>query len=90
MLSCRAEGKRLGRSAGLLSRDKRRDEWVANIQMDGKQRHVGYFHDEVAAADAYDDAARQLFGEHARLNFPDGVDAWLQAEAQRTERAEAA
>ena len=35
-------------------------------------------------------AAREMFGEHARLNFPDGVDAWLEAEAQRAERAEAA
>ena len=55
--------------------------WVACIRYQGKGRRLGQFTDEIAAAVAYDEAARQWYGEHARLNFPDGVDAWLAAEA---------
>ena len=39
-----------------VSWDKGREKWVANIQKDRRQRHLGYFHDELAAADAYDEA----------------------------------
>jgi hypothetical protein len=41
----------------------------------------------VLAALAYDAAARERFGEHARLNFPEGVDAWLEREAAEAEAA---
>jgi hypothetical protein len=54
--------------------------WRAVIRVDGKNRSLGRFRDEIAAGVAYDEAARQWFGEHARLNFPDGVDAWLERE----------
>jgi hypothetical protein len=50
--------------------DARRDCWVAKIKKNRASRWLGSFHDEVAAAQAYDGAARELFGEHARLNFP--------------------
>jgi len=56
--------------------------WVASIRYQGKGRRLGQFTDELAAAVAYDEAARQWFGEHARLNFPDGVDAWLACDEQ--------
>jgi hypothetical protein len=65
-------------------------KWRASIGVDGKTRRLGRFRDEIAAAQAYDEAARELFGEHARLNFPHGVDAWLEAQAQRLEQAERA
>jgi hypothetical protein len=64
-----------------VSWDERRERWLANITLDGKMRRLGSFRDEIAAAQAYDEAARELFGEHARLNFPDGVDAFLAADA---------
>jgi hypothetical protein len=67
-----------------------RGRWKAYVKKDGVMRNLGYFNDEIAAAQARDEAARELFGDHARLNFPDGVDAWLEAEPTRTERAEAA
>jgi transposase len=57
--------------------------WRACIHTDKKKRYLGRFRDEIAAAEAYDEAARELFGEHARLNFPDGVDAFLAGERAR-------
>jgi predicted site-specific integrase-resolvase len=72
-----------------VSWDKSKGKWVVQVKRDGK-RFLGRFDDELAAAQAYDEAARETWGEHARLNFPDGVDAWLEAQALRTERAEAA
>ena len=52
-------------------------KWLAQICKEGQRRRLGYFDDEIAAAEAYDEAASELFGEHARLNFPEGTDAWL-------------
>jgi hypothetical protein len=43
--------------------------WVAVI---GKQL-LGYFTDEIQAALAYDEAALELYGEFALLNFPEEV-----------------
>lgn len=56
---------------------EKRGKWLAQIQREGDHRRLGYFDDEIAAAEAYDEASRELFGEHARLNFPDGIDALL-------------
>jgi predicted site-specific integrase-resolvase len=61
--------------------DKRKERWKAYVKKGQKMRNIGTFRDEIAAAQAYDEAARELFGEHARLNFPDGVDARLEREA---------
>lgn len=36
----------------------------------GRQRHLGYFTDEIEAARAYDAFAHREHGEFARLNFP--------------------
>lgn len=33
--------------------------------------HIGYFNDEIEAANAYDCKALELFGEYANINFPD-------------------
>src|SRR6266487_4687983 len=39
----------------------RRRHWVAQIRIQGELLYLGYFHDEIAAALAYDAAAREHF-----------------------------
>jgi hypothetical protein len=48
-------------------------KWQAQIIVNGKYIHLGYFLNEVVAAKAYDAAARKHFGEFALLNFPEIV-----------------
>lgn len=43
-------------------------KWRATIVVDKRQRTIGYFDDEGAAAMAYDRAASDCFGEFAALN----------------------
>lgn len=47
-----------------------RGRWIAKIKADGGQLVLGTFDTERDAACAYDAAARILFGEFARCNFP--------------------
>jgi hypothetical protein len=49
------------------------NKWQAHIQVDGKQIHLGLFEDDVLAARAYDSKARELFGNFAKCNFPQGA-----------------
>jgi hypothetical protein len=64
-----------------VSWDQSRGKWKAQIRKEGVNRFIARFDDEIAAAQAYDEAAREWFGEHAWLNFPDGVDAWIERQA---------
>lgn len=66
--------------------DKDNNKWRVGIKVDGKNRCLGRHRDEIAAAEVYDAAARELFGEYAKLNFPNGVDAWLEEQAQDLKR----
>jgi len=47
---------------------KEKGKWHAKIKANAPCRHLGYFSDETDAARAYNDAARELFGEFAELN----------------------
>lgn len=80
--------KRLGYSSqykGVFwNKNKRR--WQALLTVDSRPRKLGFYISEIEAALAYDDAAREIFGEFACLNFPDGFP---QAERDRL-RAESA
>lgn len=48
---------------------KARQKWTASIMVNGSTIHLGYYTDEIAAAKAYDAAAREHFGEFAYVNF---------------------
>jgi hypothetical protein len=49
---------------------EREGKWIVQICNGGGSRWVGAFEAEEDAAEAYDEAARKLFKEHARVNFP--------------------
>jgi hypothetical protein len=45
--------------------------WRAAIVYHGRRIHLGYFKDKIAAAKAYDAAARKYYKQFARPNFPE-------------------
>ncbi len=45
-------------------------KYKAQIRKEHRNMHIGYFHDPIEAARAYDEAARLFHGEFACLNFP--------------------
>lgn len=53
---------------------KHANKYKASIGCEGAPRHIGYYDDPVEAAKAYDRKALELFGEFARLNFPEEVE----------------
>lgn len=52
-----------------VSWSKRGNRWYAYITKDRRVRFLGAFHSKIDAARAYDDAAKEAFGEFAFLNF---------------------
>ena len=50
-----------------VSWKRNRGKWCVQIL----NRYVGLFSDKVEAARAYDEKAKEVFGDFARLNFPD-------------------
>ncbi len=51
--------------------NEREGAWQSQIRVDDKPRLLGMFDDEEDAALAYDEAARELWGAEARVNFPE-------------------
>lgn len=51
-----------------------KQQYIANIQANGRQVHLGVYRDIELAARVRDAAARHFHGEGALLNFPDLVD----------------
>jgi hypothetical protein len=52
---------------------RKREKWRAQIVKDGKQKSLGTYTTEEAAAHSYDRAALEMFGEFANLNFPERI-----------------
>ena len=50
--------------------DKKAGKWRAMISRKGKRLTIGRYHDEIAAAKAYDEKALEIIGPDAYLNFP--------------------
>lgn len=46
-------------------------KWCSSIKFNRIDRYLGVYVSEEEAARAYDKAARETFGEYARLNFPE-------------------
>lgn len=51
--------------------DKVCNKWKSYIMKSYKSHHIGYFGAEFDAAKSYDAKAKELFGEFAKLNFPE-------------------
>ena len=70
--SCMNRGKHTAatsRYKGVNWRPDRR-KWQARIKVNRRTTFLGFFDTEVEAARAYDEQARQLHGQFARVNFP--------------------
>ena len=52
-----------------VSWNKQNKRWHACITLFGQTKYLGYFRDEVEAAQAYDEAAKEHFGWFAHTNF---------------------
>ena len=87
--TCKRHGTR-SRFKGVFY-DMRFGKWFAQCRLKGKRHWRGYFDDESEAARAYDHMAVELFGEFARLNFPEEWPAhrrqelYAQRDAAKTE-----
>lgn len=57
-----------------VSFHKSRGKWIASIEKDYKQHYLGSYSKLSDAANAYDKAAKEMFGEYARLNNYMGDD----------------
>ena len=51
-----------------LNRPKLKKQWLAYIKVDYKTYYLGYHDTQEEAAHVYNQAAEQIFGEHASLN----------------------
>lgn len=54
-----------------VSLHKANNKYLAQININNRTINVGYFDLELDAAFAYDEAAKALFGEFAKVNFPE-------------------
>ncbi len=72
--NCRSRHKARGRSKfkGVLW-NRQNQKWKANITIDSRLKHLGFFDDDVLAARAYDRAVQVYFGEFCMTNEAMGL-----------------
>ncbi len=70
--NCQHASCRRDNSSGYRGVHKLAKGFVARIRVNGKRLYLGYFPSALAAAKAYDNAAKQYHGEYASLNFVEG------------------
>ena len=51
-----------------VSFHKRQNKWISYIKINKRLKTIGYFNSEIDAARAYNEKAKELFGEFANLN----------------------
>jgi hypothetical protein len=68
--SCARRGRHKSSQYIGVTRDG--DKWKSKITHSGREYCLGHFDDEIEAALAWDAKAKELHGEFAYLNFPDG------------------
>ena len=51
-----------------VSLHKTTNKWRAQIQIDGKRKHLGYFSDEKQAAAVFNKAAAEFYKEFRKIN----------------------
>jgi len=66
----RNRGKAANNTSGYKGVAAHGKGWEAKIKVNNKIHHLGTYATVELAARAYDEAAKQLHGEFARLNFP--------------------
>ena len=66
------KNKRTSRFKGVCFHNKKDPPWRAQMTIDNKTVHIGYYDTEEKAARAYDAAAKKQFGEFAKPNFENG------------------
>lgn len=54
-----------------VSWDSERQRWAVQISIDGRSRRIGRYLNEEDAARAWDFAAKEIYGDWPRLNFPE-------------------
>jgi hypothetical protein len=71
-----------------VSINKKIGKWRSTLFLDYKQIHHRYFDSEIEAALDHDNIAKQIYGEFAKLNFPDHIKTLDEAITFALERSE--
>ena len=71
--NCMNRGKQINSTTNykgiIFEKRSKKNPWVARIPINGKLTHIGAYPTVIKAARAYDDKAKELYGEFAGLNF---------------------